>query len=93
MNLNNFHELPVTKIYHFQKAKMIDFFTSTKKDFLKFYSHEITDEEYEVTRQDVLRRFDYWNIDSIGEDVEVDGIMIGRIINTIMMINWLQERK
>lgn len=75
------------------QEKMIDFFTSTKKDFLKFYSHEITDEEYEVTRQDVLRRFDYWNIDSIGEDVEIDGIMIGRIINSIMMINWLQERK
>lgn len=87
-----------------EQSTMMDFFTSTKKDFLKFYSYEMTDEEYEITIQDVLRRFDYTrqdvlrrfdcrNIDSISEDIEIDGIMIGKIINSIMMIDWLQERK
>ena len=68
------------------QEKMIDFFISTKGEFLSFYSY-LTDEEYEATKKEVLER--------IGcADVEViNGIDIGRIIQSIMMTEWLQNKK
>jgi hypothetical protein len=37
------------------EEKMLDFFTITKREFLKYYSY-LTEEEYDATLQDVLSR-------------------------------------
>ena len=74
------------------QEKMIDFFTSDKVDFLNFYSY-LTEEEYEATKRDVLIRSGYWNAEALSEDEEVSGITIGKIVQSIMMTEWLQNRK
>lgn len=72
-----------------EQDKMIDFFTTTKDNFLGFYSY-ITEEEYELTKQEVLNKSGYWN--SEYADIE-DGITVGKIVQSIMMVEWLQNRK
>lgn len=72
-----------------EQDKMIDFFTTTKEQFLKFYS-DVTEEEYETTKQDVLNRSGYWN--SQYADIE-DGITVGKILQSIMMIEWLKGKE
>ena len=72
------------------QEKMIDFFTITKEEFLNFYSY-ITREEYEATAQDVLDRTDYWNKEALAEDKDVEGIAIGKIIQSIIMIELLHK--
>lgn len=71
-----------------EQEKMIDFFTITKEKFLNFYS-DITEEEYEITKKDVLTRSGYWNAEALAEDVCVGGIEIGKIVQSIMMTEWL----
>lgn len=71
-----------------EQEKMIDFFTNSKWTFLNFYSN-ITEEEYEATKKDVLMRSGYWNAEALAEDVCVDGIEIGKIVQSIMMTEWL----
>lgn len=71
-----------------EQDKMIDFFTTTKENFLQFYS-DVTEEEYEITKQDVLNRSGYWN--SEYADIE-DGEIVGKIVQSIMMIEWLNKR-
>lgn len=73
------------------QEKMIDFFTITKNEFLNFYSY-ITEEEYEETKKDVLMRSGYWNAESLAEDEYVDGITIGKIVQSIMMTEWLNNK-
>lgn len=73
------------------QEKMVDFFTITKKSFLSFYSY-ITEEEYEATKQDVLNRSGYWNAEALAESKDVDGITVGKIVNSIMMTEWLLKR-
>lgn len=70
------------------EEKMIDFFTTTKEQFLKFYSY-LTEEEYETTKQEVLNKSGYWN--SEYADVE-DGITVGKILQSIMMVEWLKNK-
>ena len=74
-----------------EQEKMIDFFTITKETFLQFYSY-LTEEEYEATRKDVLSRSGYWNRESLAEDEEIDGKIIGKIIQAIMITEWLQNK-
>ena len=71
-----------------EQEKMIDFFTVGKWEFLKFYSY-ITEDEYEATKRDVLIRADYWNAEALAEDKESSGEVIGKIIQSIMMTEWL----
>lgn len=73
------------------QEKMIDFFTTTKNEFLKFY-FDITDEEYEETKKDVLMRSGYWNAEALAEDEDVNGIEIGKIVQSIIIAEWLQNR-
>lgn len=73
------------------QEKMIDFFTTTKNDFLNFYSY-LTEEEYEETKRDVLARSGYWNAESLSEDKGVNGIEIGKIVRSIMMTEWLLNK-
>lgn len=73
------------------QEKMVDFFTIDKVDFLNFYSY-LTDEEYEATKQDVLSRSGYWNAEALVEDRDVSGIIIGKIVQSIMMTEWLKNR-
>lgn len=73
------------------QEKMIDFFTITKEEFLKSYSY-LTEEEYETTARDVLDRTDYWNKEALAEDTETDGVAIGKIIQSIMMIELLHSK-
>jgi hypothetical protein len=73
------------------QEKMIDFFTITKEAFLQFYSY-LTEEEYEATRKDVLSRSGYWNRESLAEDEEIDGKIVGKIIQAIMITEWLQNK-
>lgn len=72
-----------------EQDKMIDFFTTTKEQFLKFYS-DVTEEEYETTKQDVLNRSGYWNSQYV--DIE-DGTTVGKILQSIMMIEWLKGKE
>ena len=71
------------------QEKMVDFFSVNRKDFLEFYSY-ISKEEYNATIQDVLNRSGYWNADCIEVD---DGVIIGKILHSIMLTEWLQNRK
>lgn len=73
------------------QEKMIDFFTSNKRAFLDFYSY-ITEEEYEATKKDVLMRSGYWNAEALAEDEDIDGIEVGRVVQSIMMTEWLQNK-
>ena len=73
------------------QEKMVDFFTVAKTDFLNFYSY-LTEEEYEATRKDVLFRSGYWNAEALAEDTEIDGIIIGKIVQSIMMTEWLKNK-
>ena len=74
------------------QEKMIDFFAITKEEFLNFYSY-LTSEEYEATAQDVLDRSNYWNKEALAEDKDVEGIVIGKIIQSIMITEWLLKSK
>lgn len=74
------------------QEKMVDFFTIDKQTFLNFYSY-ITDEEYEATKKDVLMRSGYWNAEALAEDEYVDGYEISKILRSIMIAEWLQNRK
>ena len=40
--------------------------------------------------QDVLNRSGYWNADYCEVD---DGVLIGKILHSIMLTEWLQNRK
>ena len=71
------------------QEKMVDFFSVNRKDFLEFYSY-ISKEEYNSTIQDVLNRSGYWNADYCEVD---DGVIIGKILHSIMLTEWLQNRK
>ena len=73
------------------QEKMVDFFTITKDNFLTFYSY-ITEEEYETTKKEVLARSGYWNSEALSEDEYVDGITIGKIVQSIMMTEWLLNK-
>lgn len=76
-----------------EQDKMVDFFTTTKENFLAFYKLELTEDDYEETRKDVLSRSGYWNAEHLAEDKDIDGIVIGKIIQSIMMMEWLQNKK
>ena len=73
------------------QEKMVDFFTLSKEEFFKFYSY-ILEDEYEDTRREVLEKSGYWNADSLIEDKEIDGVVIGKIVQSIMMTEWLNHR-
>lgn len=73
------------------QEKMVDFFTTTKEEFLNFYSY-LTEEEYEETKKDVLARSGYWNAEALSEDEDVNGIEIGKIVQSIMMTEWLLNK-
>lgn len=73
------------------QEKMIDFFTTTKDEFLNFYSY-LTEEEYEATKKDVLTRSGYWNAEALSEDEDANGIEIGKIVQSIMMTEWLLNK-
>ena len=73
------------------QEKMVDFFTTTKEEFLNFYSY-LTEEEYEATKRDVLTRSGYWNAEALAEDRDIDGNIIGKIIQSIMMTEWLLNK-
>ena len=70
------------------QEKMVDFFTVNRQDFLEFYSY-LSEEEYNATIQDVLNRSGYWNADNIEVD---DGVIIGKILHSIMLTEWLQSK-
>ena len=72
-----------------EQDKMIDFFTVKKEDFLGFYSY-LTEEEYELTKQEVLSKSGYWN--SEYADIE-EGITVGKILQSIMMVEWLKNKE
>ena len=74
------------------QEKMIDFFTISKEEFLNFYSY-LTIEEYEATARDVLDRSNYWNKEALAEDKDVEGVAIGKIIQSIMMIECLLNKR
>lgn len=73
------------------QEKMVDFFTSYKRTFLNFYSY-LTEEEYEETKREVLMRSGYWNAEALSEDEDVEGIDIAKIIQSIMMTEWLLNK-
>lgn len=73
------------------QEKMVDFFTLYKRTFLDFYSY-ISEEEYEETKRDVLMRSGYWNAKALSEDEDVEGIDIAKIIQSIMMTEWLLNK-
>lgn len=73
------------------QEKMVDFFTLPKEEFFKFYSY-ILEDEYDDTRREVIEKSGYWNADSIIEDEGIDGVVIGRIVQSIMMTEWLNNR-
>lgn len=74
-----------------EQEKMIDFFTLTKEDFLSFYSY-LEEDEYEETKRDVLNRSNYWNAEALAEDEDIDGIIVGKIVQSIMMTEWLKNK-
>ena len=71
--------------------KMVDFFAITKKEFLESYSY-ITEKEYEETKKDVLLKSGYTNAESVLDDKSVEGIEIGKIIQSIMVTEWLNNK-
>ncbi len=71
--------------------KMVDFFEITKREFLKSYSY-ITEKEYEDTKKEALLKSGYPNAESVLENKSVDGIMIGKIIQSIMIVEWLNNK-
>lgn len=73
------------------QEKMINFFTTTKEEFLNFYSY-LTEDEYEETKKEVLARSGYWNAEALSEDEDVNGIEIGKIVQSIMMTEWLLNK-
>ena len=73
------------------QEKMVDFFTLTKEVFLNFYSY-LTEEEYEETKKDVLIRSGYWNAEALSEDNDIEGIDIAKIVQSVMMTEWLLNK-
>lgn len=71
--------------------KMVDFFAITKREFLKSYSY-ITEKEYEDTKKEALLKSGYPNAESVLENKSADGIMIGKIIQSIMIVEWLNNK-
>ena len=71
--------------------KMVDFFEITKREFLKSYSY-ITEKEYEDTKKEVLLKSGYPNAESVLENKSADGIVIGKIIQSIMIVEWLNNK-
>ena len=56
----------------------------------KIYTRIEKEMEKIVPIQDVLNRSGYWNADCIEVD---DGVIIGKILHSIMLTEWLQNRK
>ena len=54
------------------QEKMIDFFILSKPEFLNFYSY-LTEEEYEATKREVLKRSRYWNTYWADDNPDFDG--------------------
>lgn len=73
------------------QEKMVDFFQLHKENFLSFYSY-LSSDEYEETKREVLERSGYCNADIIAEDKGIDGVVVGKIIQSLMMIEWLERR-
>ena len=73
------------------QEKMIDFFTVGKWAFLNFYSY-ITEEEYEATKKDVLIRSGHPDAKMLTEDWRIDGVEAGKIVQSIMMTEWLLNK-
>ena len=71
--------------------KMVDFFSITKREFLESYSY-ITEKEYEDTKKEALLKSGYPNVESVLENKSADGIMIGKIIQSIMIVEWLNNK-
>lgn len=74
------------------QEKMVDFFQLHKENFLNFYTY-LSSDDYEETKREVIERSGYWDANSIAEDKGLDGVVVGKIIQSLMMIEWLRKRK
>lgn len=74
------------------QEKMIDFFVLDKKIFLSFYSY-LSEEDYDQTKRDVLKRSKYWNEDWCDNNPDSDGRVLKDICLGIMLTEWLGGRQ
>ena len=74
------------------QEKMVDFFAMDKFHFLNYYYY-LTEEEYEATKKDVLIRSGHEDAEMLAEDWHIDGVEAGKIVQSIMMTEWLLNKK
>ena len=77
------------KSFIYDHEKMIDLFTISKKDFLRFYSY-LTEEEYDATINEAVKRSGYWHQEWYDENKPyMDGRQLRNILFGIMVTEWL----
>lgn len=69
--------------------KMIDFFTSSKENFLNFYSY-LTEEDYTATIHDIINKIGYWHKEWYEDNPDKDGRDLGDIVFGTMVSEWLK---
>lgn len=77
------------------EEKMCDFFSTKRKDFLKFYPH-ITEKEYNETIKNVLNLVDYWNKNHLIEYNlnDIDGnLLMQNIVSPIIFLKIFKIKK
>lgn len=72
--------------------KMIDFFFMSKEEFLRFYTY-LTEDNYEQTKREVLKRSHYWNEYWADDNPDFDGRILRDICLGILLTEWLGGRE
>ena len=79
----------LTKDFIDDHEKMIDLFTTSKEDFLLVYSY-LTEEEYDATINEAVKRSGYWHQEWYDENKPyMDGRQLRDILFGIMVTEWL----
>ena len=72
------------------EEKMIDFFVSSREEFLKFYSY-LSDEDYTKTVHDIIDKSGYWHKEWYEDNPDKDGRDLKDIVFGLMATDWLNE--
>lgn len=75
------------------EEKMIDFFLLERDAFLEFYSY-LTELDYKLTCEDIIRRSKYWNVDWVEDNYpDMSGKELKNICLGIMITEWLGGKR
>ena len=71
--------------------KMIDLFTLSKAEFLKFYSY-LGEADYNATIREAIKRSRYWHQEWYDDNPDMDGRNLKDILFGIMITEWLATK-